>query len=141
MIDIKYDQNRKMLNITVSGISDFNEFSSTLETITNSTDYPPNVRAVWDIRKADFSFANFQLVREVVKIRRSFKKRDHCRSALIVSGNLQYGLGRMFEMLSDGKIPHQFMVFRDYEEGEQWLLKNQPPCQTDEPGFPADSIL
>ena len=124
MIEINYDQNRKMLNISVSGTSDFDEFSSTLETITSSTDYPPNVRAVWDIRKADFSFANFHLVREVVNIRSSFKKRNNCRSALIVSGNLQYGLGRMFEMLSEGKIPHQLMVFRDYTEGEQWLLGN-----------------
>ena len=140
MIEINYDQNRKMLNISVSGTSDFDEFSSTLETITNSTEYPPNIRAVWDIRKADFSFANFQLVREVVKIRSGFTKRDNCRSALIVSGNLQYGLGRMFELLSDGKIPHQFMVFRDYEEGEQWLLENQSPCDTDEPGLTASSI-
>ena len=45
MIEINYDQNRKMLNISVSGTSDFDEFSSTLETITNSTEYPPNIRA------------------------------------------------------------------------------------------------
>ena len=124
MIDIKYDQNRKMLNISVSGKSGFDEFTSTLETITSSKDYPPNVRAVWDVRKADFSFANFQIVSKAVNVRSSFKKRGDCRSALIVSGDFQYGLGRMFEMLSEGKIPHQLMVFRDYEEGEQWLLEN-----------------
>ena len=123
MIDIKYDQNRKMLNISVSGRSGFDELTSTLETITNSKDYPPDTRAIWDIRKADFSYANYQLVREAVKIRSCFKKRHNCRSALIVSSNYQYGLGRMFEMISDGKIPHKLKVFRDFEEGEKWLLK------------------
>ena len=123
MIDIKYDQDRKILNISVSGKSDFNEFSSTLETITNSKDFPPNIRTVWDIRQADFSFANFQLVKEVVKIRSKFSKRSHCRSALVVSSNLQYGLSRMFEMLSDGKIQHKLRIFRDLEEGEKWLLE------------------
>ena len=124
MIDIRYDQNRDILNISVSGTSDFNEFNTTFETITNSKDYSPNVRAVWDIRKADLTFANFQLVQQIVKLRSGFTKRENCRSALIVSCNYQYGLGRMFEMLSEGKIPHQLMVFRDYNEGEQWLLEN-----------------
>ena len=141
MIDIKYDKDRKMLNIAVSGKSGFEEFSSALEKITTSKEYPPNTRAVWDIRNADFSWANLQLVKEAVNIRSSFTKRDNCRSALIVSSNLQYGLGRMFEMLSDGKVPHQLKVFRKYEEGVKWLLENPVPFASDEPESITDSRL
>ena len=124
-IDIKYDQNRKVLDVIISGKSDIDEFTSALEKITRSAEYPPDTCAIWDIRNSDLSNVNFQLISEIVKIRSRFTERSNCRSALIVSSNAQYGLSRMFEMLSEGKIPHQFMVFRDYKEGEQWLLKNK----------------
>ena len=122
-VEIKYDQNRKVLDIIVSGLSDADDLSSALEHIINSGDYPPNTDAIWDVRNSDLSNANFQFVSELVKIRSRFMKRRDCRSALIVSSEVQYGLCRMFEMLSEGKISQQLRVFRDYKEGEQWLLE------------------
>ena len=122
-VEIKYDQNRKVLDIIVFGLSDADDLSSALEHIINSGDYPPNTDAIWDVRNSDLSNANFQFVSDLVKIRSRFKKRRNCRSALIVSSEVQYGLCRMFEMLSEGKISQQLRVFRDYKEGEQWLLE------------------
>ena len=123
-IEIKYDQNRNMLNISISGTPNFEEYTSAMETITHSSDYPPNVRTIWDIREADLSFANFTSIKKVVGIRASFKQRDNCKVALVASSNLQYGLCRMFQMLLEDRLPHELAVFRDYEEGEQWLLEN-----------------
>ena len=123
-VEIKYDQNRKVLDIIVFGLSDADDLSSALEHIINSGDYPPNTDAIWDVRNSDLSNANFQFVSDLVKIRSRFMKRRDCRSALIVSSEVQYGLCRMFEMLSEGKISQQLRVFRDYKEGEQWLLEN-----------------
>ena len=65
-IETKYDQNRKVLDVLVSGIPDLDELSSVLEKIINSGDYHPET-----------------------------------------------------------KITSQFMVFRDYKEGEKWLLENE----------------
>ena len=78
-IEIKYDQDKNMLSIAILGVSDFEEYASTLETITSSTDYPPDVKTLWDLRKADLSFANFAAVKKVVGIRTRFKKRDNCK--------------------------------------------------------------
>ena len=122
-VEIKYDQNRNVLYVTLSGEPEIDEITSALENITNSGDYPPNTNAMWDIRNANISNANYHFVSELVKMRSSFTKRGHCRSALIVSNDAQYGLSRMFEMLAEGKIPYQLMIFRDYKEGEQWLLE------------------
>ena len=140
MIDIKYDQSKKMLNISVSGTSGIEEFTSALETITNSRDYPPDIRAIWDVRQADLSFANLQLVRGAVNIRSSFQKRDNCRAAIIVSGSLQYGLGRMFQILADGKVNINLQIFRDYEEGKQWLLEDNLTCLSVNKEFSTDSM-
>ena len=122
-IEIRYDQHRRMLSIAILGTSDFDEYASTLETITSSNDYPPNVRTLWDLRKADFSFVNFTSVKKIVGIRERFKNRDNCKVALVASSNLQYGLCRMFQMLLDGRLPHELAVFREYDEGEKWLLE------------------
>jgi hypothetical protein len=121
-IDIKHDQDRQMLNIIISETFDLDELTSTFEAITNSRDYPPNIRAVWDFRKADISSVNADIINRLVEIRSHFTKRSNCRSALIVSSDLQYGFSRMFEMLTDGKIPPQLKVFREYEEAVQWIL-------------------
>lgn len=122
-IEIKYDQDRRMLNIAICGTSDFDEYASALETITSSGDYPPNVRTLWDLRKADLSYINFKSIKKVVGIRTRFQNRQNCRVALVASSNLQYGLCRMFQMLLEDKLPHELAVFREYEEGERWLLE------------------
>lgn len=122
-IEIRYDQDRRMLCIAILGTLDFDEYASTLETITSSKDYPPNVRTLWDLRKANLSFVNFTSVKKIVGIRERIKNRDNCKVALVASSNLQYGLCRMFQMLLDGRLPHELAVFRGYEDGEQWLLK------------------
>ncbi|MBN2418219.1 MAG: hypothetical protein JXL81_02450, partial [Deltaproteobacteria bacterium] len=69
------------------------------------------------------SFINFSSIKKVVGIRASFKQRENCRVALVAASNLQYGLCRMFQILMEGKLPHELAVFRDYEEGRQWLIK------------------
>ncbi len=122
-IEIRYDQNRRMLNIAISGTSDFEEYSSALESITHSGNYPPNIRTLWDLREADFSPENFTSIKKFVGIGIRFKQRNNCRVALVASSNLQYGICRMFQMLLESKMPHELEVFRDYEEGEQWLLE------------------
>lgn len=122
-VEIKYDQNRKVLDVTVSGALDMDEFSSAFENITNSGDFPPDTNAIWDIRDLDISKANFRFIHDLVKIRSLYTKRGKCRAVVIVSSDLQYGLGRMFQMLSESELPNHIMVFRDYKEGEQWLLE------------------
>ena len=120
-VEIKYDRNRNVLDVTVSGALDMDELASAFENITNSGDFPPDTNAIWDIRDLDISKANSRFVNDLVRIRSRFTKRGHCRSVLIVSSDAQYGMSRMFEMLSEGEFPHQLMIFRDYKEGEQWL--------------------
>ena len=121
-VEIKYDQSRKVLDVDISGIPSLEELSSALENIINSGDYPPNVKVIWDIRKADISSADYQFIDNLANIRSRFIKRNNGRSVLIASNDLQYGIGRMLQMLSENKFTSQFMIFRDYKEGVKWLL-------------------
>ena len=46
-VDIKYDQNRKVLDVSISGIPGLDELSSALENIINSGDYAPDIKVIW----------------------------------------------------------------------------------------------
>ena len=44
------------------------------------------------------------------------------RRAIVVSSNLVYGFGRMFEMLRDSAGENGIHIFRDLDEAVDWLL-------------------
>jgi hypothetical protein len=41
--------------------------------------------------------------------------------ALVVSGDLEYGLARMYDLLSEYQIDRELMVFKDYDEALRWI--------------------
>ena len=41
---------------------------------------------------------------------------------IIVSGDLEYGLTRMYEMMVEDETTSEINVFRDRETAENWLL-------------------
>jgi hypothetical protein len=48
------------------------------------------------------------------------------RTAIVAPLDLEYGLGRMFEIwASTGEIPYETKVFRKLDEARQWLLSGQ----------------
>ncbi len=124
-VEIKYDQNGFMLRIGVSGPVSYDEFTSTMEIILNSRDYPPNINILWDLRKADLSQVNYDFWENIIRYRRQFPQRNNCRSAMIVDSDYQYGITRMFQNQAGDRIPQEFMVFRDLKEGEAWLLASK----------------
>ena len=121
--DIQYDQDRKILIIRSFEVFTYEDFSSAMETIVASSDYPTCANAIWDFREADLSSVDADFWGRIIDRRRAFPQRDNCYTAMIVSDDLQYGLIRMLQLLSEGKLPQRLMVFRDYEEGERWLLE------------------
>ena len=122
-VDIQYDEDKKILIIKSFGAFTFEDFSSAMETIVASSDYPTCANAIWDFREADLSSVDADFWGRIIDRRSAFPQRDNCYTAMIVSDDLQYGLIRMLQLLSEGKLPQRLMAFRDYKEGEQWLLE------------------
>ena len=123
-IEINYDQSVPILRIITSGQLDYDEFSFFMETIVNSKDYPANINTIWDLRKGEFSSVDNNFWENLINQRMRFPQRDNSRSALIVESSFQYGMSRMFQNQVGERIPQKFMVFRDYDAGEKWLLES-----------------
>ena len=43
------------------------------------------------------------------------------RVALVVRQDVGFGLGRMFSMMNDEKLPFAYQVFRERSEAESWI--------------------
>lgn len=123
-VEIKYDEAKQLLKIRTIGPFSLEDFTSAMETIVNSDEYPTSANVIWDFREADLSSADANFWERIIDSRKMFPQRDNCWTAMIATGDLEYGLIRMLQLLTEGKLPQRLMVFRDYEEGEKWLLEN-----------------
>ncbi|MCJ7773864.1 MAG: hypothetical protein MUP22_12120 [Desulfobacterales bacterium] len=78
---------------------------------------------LWDFTEADLSnitTEEFKNIAEVVKIKSDL--RDRGKSALVFSRDLEFGLGRMFEVFSKLEgTQFEFQSFRNIEEAKKWL--------------------
>jgi hypothetical protein len=78
---------------------------------------------LWDLTKATLSAISFE---EVEAHAKSFNRltgpRQGGRSAFVFDSDLEYGLGRMYQALSEiENVPIEFQTFRDIDEARQWL--------------------
>ncbi|MCF6187007.1 MAG: hypothetical protein L3J49_05955 [Desulfobulbaceae bacterium] len=97
------------------------EFQTSLQEILQSAQFPPDTRTLWDLRELDFSTIDSLMEKRFITIRREYPERGRARLAFIVAGDLAFGMGRMYEMLSED-LPQTIRTFRKYSEGENWLL-------------------
>jgi len=125
-IDLKYDTKKGFLQITITGQLIPDELNSLFSQIKESNEYPVDTDALWDLRGTDFQATDEELFQRIIAIRKRYPERSNMKAAFITANDLSYGMTRMYEILSGFEIERTIKVFRDYVEGEQWLLKNRP---------------
>ncbi len=120
-ITIRYDREKKVLYGTMTGQVTEDEFQASLLEILQSDQFPPDTRTLWDLRELDFRTIDSLMEKRLINIRRRYPERGRARLAFIVAGDLAFGMGRMYEILSED-LPQEIRLFRKYSEGENWLL-------------------
>ncbi len=120
-ISFHYDRGKKILYGTMTGRITEDEFQASLQEILQSDQFPPDTRTLWDLRELDFSTIDSLMEKRLINIRRKYPERGRARLAFIVAGDLAFGMGRMYEILSED-LPQEIKIFKKYSEGENWLL-------------------
>ena len=124
-VDIKHDPKKGFLIITVTGQLSHEEYKAVMDEITQSDQYPANINALWDVRDQDFQSVTSGTVKRIIEISKQYPERGSSHVAFIVKNDLAYGMLRMYELASsveESDSPQNHRVFRDYSEGEKWLL-------------------
>jgi hypothetical protein len=124
-IDLKYDQNKKILYATIQERINSQEFTLATKAIVSSNEYPPDVRILWDARTVKLPVFDKGLLLEFIEIRKKYPERGNARLAILISDNFAFGISRMYEMLSS-HLPQNIMVFKDFSTGEEWLQSKEP---------------
>ena len=106
----------------VTGELTSGELLEALRGIYERPEYRPGACALWDLRGARlhrFDKGEIRRVADFVAANRGAPK-GTC-AALVVDGDLGFGLARMYEQMLVAATDTKVMVFRDVEEARAWL--------------------
>jgi hypothetical protein len=93
------------------------------EAILESDSFPDSRFEIWDLSQLDLDLEGDQ-IRSLAELAKT-KKHRPARSAILVHGDLAYGLFRMFSMNRE-QPEIETRVFTDENEARAWLLSEQP---------------
>jgi len=115
----KIDKQRGLVLSSGSGVLTKSDLVTHMQQLLHDPEFDPKFSQL-----ADFSEVNsFDLTGDDVRELASKSVfSSQSRRALIASGDLAFGLGRMFEALRDLKGESGIRVFRDKEEALTWVL-------------------
>ena len=93
--------------------------------------YSGNVttRILLDFREADISVVSSDELMDIAKaVSEKLAGAPQGRSAIVVSSDPEYGIGRMFESYAQiAKIGREYRSFRDMSEARAWLDEIESP--------------
>ena len=122
-ISTQINKERNVRSHKVDGLINVNELKEMLAAFYKSPEYDPDMNVLWDLWDADFSSVTSEEVKSLTRmVEKHWGQGRKSKAALIVSGDLDYGLSRMYEILLSGSSPNNVMVFRNYDEAEKWLI-------------------
>lgn len=120
-IQLHYDKTNNILLATASGRLTLADLQQTGQTIVSSTEYSPHVDTLWDLRNVDARNIDREFLNNLVGLRQQqFKIRQDAKLALVANSNLNFGLSRMYEMMS-GELQQATHVFKNIDAALAWL--------------------
>jgi len=80
-------------------------------------------KLIWDIRATDLTTLSTEQLRQVLSIAQSYGHlRPNGKTAIVVTGDLAFGLGRMYEILCEiDQHPIPLKVVKSMDEARAWL--------------------
>jgi len=119
-ISSKIDLDNDIMIFTATGKMTFDEAMLEVKKFYDQ----PTKNVMWDLRNvSDLKFST----EEVIELagfdqRAESSSRIDGKTAIVASQDLIYGLGRMFQSLSEfNAVPFAVMIFRSMEEAREWL--------------------
>jgi hypothetical protein len=121
MICTQIDGTAGLVTHTGTGDLTLEEMVAAFEERLHHPGFRPGMKILWDCREASFAtLSNDQIQRLIEHNGRLQNARGGGMSAIVVSRDLDYGIGRVFQAYADG-LPWDTMVFRDLESAMAWL--------------------
>jgi hypothetical protein len=124
---IKYsiDTERGFRAFTCTGDVGTNDILQTINGVCSSEDFFNSKHALWDFRNCTINISSDEMRKIIDCVQRNMKGFSGEKVALVVDTTLDFGLARMFHLLSEQKVDRPLMVFRDYYDALKWIEESQ----------------
>ena len=79
---------------------------------------------LWDARDLDVTDVTQNQIRQIISfIVNSSQKRESGKAAWVVQDAVSFGMGRMFQIISENNMDLDIKIFRDYSQAEEWISR------------------
>lgn len=96
-----------------------------LKEIYSSPAFEPEMNVLWDFRDARFESVSSAEVDELTRfVAGRWATAGKSRAALVVSGDFEFGLSRMYQIFLESKTSNHVMVFRDIQKAVAWVTSS-----------------
>ena len=121
-ISYNYNKPKDILIVSVDSEVSLKDVDQFMLEILGSTDFPPETRTIWDLRRADLSSLDADFARQLIDVRKKYPERFKAKVAFVADSDLSFGLLRLYESLSSIALPQNTIVFRTLSKAEEWIL-------------------
>ena len=116
------NKEKNLRHHSIKGLIKVPELIDYLKELQNAPEFDPGMKVLWDLRKADLSLVSTPDVSSIMEsVVKQWGKTERNKAALVVSGDLDYGLSRMFQIMLEGETRSKVSVFKDMNKAEEWL--------------------
>ena len=115
------DSEARLVHIEGAGQLTDDDMIDCVKRLRADPDLEPDMPTLSDMRNIDMAFSP-EGVREMVKTMHDRPAdRAQARVAIVVSNQVAYGMGRMFELYTDTRVDPMLRVFQSMSEALDWL--------------------
>ena len=121
-MDIRIDEEKNIAYIKLSGLLSEKVIISAFDLTVSDKRYKKGMGRLWDFRDSDLSSLGSVTITEMAQYSIRFPPGiNDVKVAFVTSRDLEYGLSRMFEIMSKATTP--ILVFRVMDEAEKWMME------------------
>jgi hypothetical protein len=121
-LEIASDRELDVVEVHLKGAVELAGMNSALQSIINFPDWQPGKSIIFDYSDLDFAAfttKDMRLISDlVVRYKASF---GMAKWAFIISGDLQFGLMRMWEIITEDRVPMNINLFKSRPDARAWI--------------------
>jgi len=120
-IEFSIDTKRGLRTHTCSGAVRAEDILKALNALYSREDYCRSHQSLWDFRNCTVSLSSDDMRKIIDFEQKNQKEPGAGKAAIVVSSIIDFGLARMYLMISEYRVNQTLMVFRNYEDAINWL--------------------
>jgi hypothetical protein len=121
-ITTRIDEKTKLRTHKVTGRFAIADMLTRLKEIYSSPAFEPDTNVLWDFRDASIESVTSAEIDELTRfVAVHWATAGKSKAALVVSGDFEFGLSRMYEIFLESKTSNDVMVFRDIQKAMAWV--------------------